>query len=59
MKRRQRIGAAASAVVAVGPPWRNAWLESDDPAEQSAAWRKNITGHLKGPVPVFRNVRRA
>ena len=23
---------------------------------QSAAWRKNITGHLKGPVPVFWNV---
>ncbi|HEX3348543.1 MAG TPA: ABC transporter substrate-binding protein [Acetobacteraceae bacterium] len=23
---------------------------------QSAAWRKNVTGHLKGPVPVFWNV---
>ncbi len=23
---------------------------------QSAAWRSNITGHLKGPVPVFWNV---
>src|SRR5260370_22175489 len=23
---------------------------------QSAAWRSNITGHLKGPVPVFLNV---
>ncbi len=26
---------------------------------QSAAWRKDITGHLKGPVPVFFNVRKA
>ena len=26
---------------------------------QSAAWRKNITGHLKGPVPVFWNVQKA
>jgi peptide/nickel transport system substrate-binding protein len=26
---------------------------------QSAAWRKEITGHLKGPVPVFWNVRKA
>jgi peptide/nickel transport system substrate-binding protein len=26
---------------------------------QSAAWRKNITGHLKGPVPVFWNVSKA
>ncbi|MCW3474214.1 ABC transporter substrate-binding protein [Limobrevibacterium gyesilva] len=26
---------------------------------QSAAWRKNITGHLKGPVPVFWNVEKA
>jgi peptide/nickel transport system substrate-binding protein len=25
---------------------------------QSAAWRKNITGHLKGPVPVFWNVQK-
>ena len=23
---------------------------------QSAAWRRNVTGHLKGPVPVFWNV---
>ena len=23
---------------------------------QSAAWRKNLTGHLKGPVPVFWNI---
>jgi peptide/nickel transport system substrate-binding protein len=26
---------------------------------QSAAWRKTITGHLKGPVPLFWNVARA
>jgi peptide/nickel transport system substrate-binding protein len=26
---------------------------------QSAAWRKNITGHLPGPVPVFWNVQKA
>lgn len=56
MKRRQRIGAAASAVVAAGPPWRN----SDDPAEQKRlTWRKTISGHLKGPVPVFRSVQKA
>ena len=26
---------------------------------QSAAWRKTVTGHLKGPVPVFWNVQKA
>ena len=26
---------------------------------QSAAWRKSLTGHLKGPVPVFWNVAKA
>jgi hypothetical protein len=58
MKRRRLPGTAASAVVAAGPPWRNAWLESDDPAEQKRlTWRKTISGHLKGPV--FWNVQKA
>ena len=26
---------------------------------QSAAWRKSLSGHLKGPVPVFWNVAKA
>jgi peptide/nickel transport system substrate-binding protein len=26
---------------------------------QSAAWRNSLSGHLKGPVPVFWNVAKA